>query len=127
MEDRYRSPASKAKGLGSGHSGLHHWMHQRFTSVLMLFFIGWNVQLIASINAVDLSQAIEIIKKPYNILVIALFILTVFYHATLGMQIIIEDYTHCRFMRIFLLTLIKIVSIITVASMIVALLYLMTI
>ncbi len=127
MEDKYRSQISKAKGLGSGHSGLHHWMHQRFTAVLLLFFVGWIIQLIASINAVDLSQAIEIVKKPYNILVIALFVLTVFYHASLGMQIIIEDYTHCRLMRIFFLTLVKVISIITGSSMVVALLYLMSV
>lgn len=127
MEDKYRSPAFKAKGLGSGHSGLHHWIHQRFTSVFMLFFVGWMVQIIASINTVDLSQAIEIIKKPYNIAAIALFILTIFYHASLGMQVIIEDYSRCRAMRIFLVTLVKIISIITSASMVVALLYLMSV
>lgn len=125
--DKYRSPISKAKGLGSSHSGVHHWIHQRFTSILMLVFVSWIIQLIATVSSEPLSTAIETIKKPYNILAIAVFISTLFYHASLGMQVIIEDYCHCRMVRIVLLLSVKIVSMLTVASMLVALIHLMTV
>lgn len=126
MTGRFRSDISKAKGLGSSHSGVHHWIHQRFTAVLLLALAGWIVCLITCVVGREISEVIDIIQRPYNVTAIALFVTALFYHASLGMQVIIEDYVHCRIVRLFTLFAVQIVSVITVFAMVVAVLHIMT-
>lgn len=127
MQGRFRSGISKAKGLGSAHDGMHHWLAQRFSSVLVAVLMAWMVTLIVCTVGKPFSEVIEIIKKPYNVLAVALFTISSFYHADLGMQVIIEDYINCRAMRLFLLYSVKILSIVTASAVVVAMFYLMTV
>lgn len=126
MQGMFKTDISRAKGLGTAHNGAHHWLHQRFTAVLNLLLLFWMVFILYCISKHEFSEIIEIVKKPYNVLAISLFALSIFYHATLGMQIIIEDYSHCRAMRLILLYTIRIVSLITSSAVVVAMFYLMT-
>jgi succinate dehydrogenase / fumarate reductase, membrane anchor subunit len=125
MNKTFKSDMAKVKGLGSGHSGTHHWLHQRFSAVMMLVLTSWIMCLIGQISGKELSEVIEVIQKPYNVLAISLFVSVLFYHSSLGMQVIIEDYVHHRFTRAFLIFAVKIISIITVVAMFIAVLYLM--
>lgn len=126
MQERFRTNIAKAKGLGSAHDGVHHWLAQRFSSVLVTLTMIWMVCLIVSIVGKPFSEVIEIIKRPYNVLAISLFTISSFYHANLGMQVIIEDYVRCRMMRLFFLYSTKIISIVTTAAVVVSTIYLMT-
>ena len=123
--ENFRSDIAKAKGLGAAHSGVHHWIHQRFTSAAMILLTGWMIYIIIQLAGREISEVIEMIKKPYNVLAISLFIINLFYHASLGMQVVIEDYAHCRAMRLILLFTVKSVSIITTVAMIIAVLSIM--
>lgn len=126
MQERFRTNISKAKGLGSAHDGVHHWLAQRFSSVLVTLIMIWMVCLIICVVGKPFSEVIEIIKKPYNVLAVCLFAISSFYHANLGMQVIIEDYVRCRAMRLFFLYSTQLISIITTSAVVVAMLYLMT-
>lgn len=123
---KFRSDIAKAKGLGAAHDGVHHWLAQRFSSVFVAILLVWMLLIILYVVGKPFSEVIEIIKKPCNVLAISLFTLSSFYHANLGMQVIIEDYVHCRIMRIFFLYGTKIVSIVTASAVVVAMFYLMT-
>lgn len=125
MKKTFKSDIAKVKGLGSGHSGTHHWLHQRFSAVMMIVLTSWVLCLIGQISGKELSEIIEIIQKPYNVLAMSLFVSILFYHSSLGMQVIIEDYVQHRFIRVFLIFAINIISIITVVAMFIAVLYLM--
>ena len=126
MKGRFKTDIAHAKGLGSAHSGSHHWLAQRFTSVLLVVLITWMLYIISCTAGLRMSEVIEVVKKPYNVLAISLFAITAFYHATLGMQIIIEDYTQHRMARLTMLYGVKILSIVTAAALVVAMFYLMT-
>ncbi len=80
------------RGLGSAHEGAHHWVLQRYTAVgnlLTLTFLGVSLALMP-------NYQIETIRdwmvQPAVTLVIALMIVSVFWHAKLGLQVMIEDY-----------------------------------
>jgi len=97
----------RVRALGSAHHGSHHWLLQRFTAagnLLTVLFLA--VSLVA---LPDLSYATvrAWLAQPLPALAIALMIVSVFWHARLGLQVMLEDYVHGanRFAAILLLNL----------------------
>jgi succinate dehydrogenase / fumarate reductase, membrane anchor subunit len=126
MKNKFRSDLYKAKNLGSAGSGSGHWWHQRFTAILLTLLTVWVFCFSWQLSGAELGGVIEVFKNPIHIVLVSLFVIIGFYHAVLGMQIVIEDYIHCRAMRLFLLLSTQIFSIVTVFAFIVAVLYVMT-
>ncbi len=97
--DRILSPLAKARGAGSAHHGTGHWMHQRMTAVanipLMLWLV-WSVVHLPSAGYQDVSLWLA---QPVNAILMILAVLSMFYHAVLGLQMVIEDYVHCELSR----------------------------
>lgn len=122
----YRSNLSKAKNLGAAGSGVHHWWHQRFTAVILLLITAWVYCFAWDLGNAETSGIIDVFQKPYHVIMLSLFVIFGLYHAALGMQVVIEDYVHCRFMRLALLLTTQVFSIITAFAFIIAILYVMT-
>jgi succinate dehydrogenase / fumarate reductase membrane anchor subunit len=84
----------RVRGLGASHSGTHHWLMQRFTAignlVLGLFLV------ISLLTLPDLTFATVRgwIGRPVPATALALLVVSVFWHARLGLQVLIEDYVH---------------------------------
>lgn len=98
----------RVRGLGSAHAGAHHWLLQRFTAVGNLVLAPW--LLISLISLPDLTYATvrEWIARPSSATLIALLLVSVFWHARLGVQVLLEDYVHTpanRFAAMALLNL----------------------
>jgi succinate dehydrogenase / fumarate reductase membrane anchor subunit len=88
----YRSPLSKARGLGSAKAGTAHWWMQRVTAAMLIPLSFWvMVFLDLSFNA-PYQQTAAWLAAPVNTLGIVAWILAVFYHTALGLQVVIEDY-----------------------------------
>ena len=96
----------------SGRSVLHWWM-QRITAVLMLPL---PVLLIMSLLESDLEKGLMSLTVGYKGVLCVMFLVPAFYHAVLGTQVILEDYVHSEVLRAFLITFIKLWSLITVGS-----------
>lgn len=94
----FKSPAARVSGLGSSHSGVHHWMHQRMTAIANIPLSLWVVW--SAITVAAAGGNYEIIRgffaQPVNAIFMVLFLVSTFYHAALGLQIVIEDYVHCE-------------------------------
>ena len=99
-----RSPLSKVKGLGSAREGTSHFWHQRLTSLLLIPLVLW---LGFSIAALPLDHAtlVNWVRQPLVTVALVLLIMAVFYHAQLGLQIVIEDYIASHSMRTLVLLL----------------------
>jgi len=125
MKNKYRSDLSKAKNLGASGGGTHHWWHQRITAVILALMSVWVFYFFDQMSASNAQEMIICLQKPLNVAMILIFFVTTMYHGVLGMQVIIEDYVHCRIMRLVSLLGIQIFAIITTVSVVVTLLYVM--
>ncbi len=116
MSDHFYSELYKAKNLGSS-SGLHHWWMQRITSILLIPVSLWLMLQFKSFGG-ELKQ---ILSHIHNLVALIIFIMCAFYHAKLGMQVIVEDYIHSPKLKLSLLVLLDIFVFITIVATIVAL------
>jgi succinate dehydrogenase / fumarate reductase membrane anchor subunit len=101
-QEDFRTPLSRARGLGSAHSGVDHWWRQRVTAILLVVLVPWLVGLLVSLIGADLEAARIVIARPWNIIALAAFVIAAFWHARLGMQVVIEDYVHTRWVEVTL-------------------------
>jgi succinate dehydrogenase / fumarate reductase, membrane anchor subunit len=102
-----RSPIGRVRGLGSAKEGVGHWWYQRLTAIalapLSIFFV-W---LVLHLLNADYSEIRATIGQPVIAVLLMSFMLCLFYHGALGLQVIIEDYIHHRTTEITLLVLVK--------------------
>ena len=99
-----RSPLSRAKGLGSAREGTGHFWHQRLTSLLLVPLVLWLGFSLASMP-VDHATLVGWIAQPLVTVALVLLISAVFYHAQLGLQVVIEDYVASHAKRTVILLL----------------------
>jgi len=97
--DKLVTPLRKAKGLGSSHSGTHHWMLQRLTAIANIPLVFWAVYSIFTLQGASHEAFVSWLSLPWNTVLAILFVLTTFKHAVLGVQVILEDYISCSFLR----------------------------
>ena len=84
----------KVRGLGSAKHGSHHWLVQRFTAVGNLLLVLWLVASLLMLPNLHFASVREWIARPVPATAMALLIITTFWHARLGMQVMLEDYVH---------------------------------
>jgi len=120
-----QSNRSKKKNLGSAKSGMHHWLMQRFTALILVASGLWIFYFAAALSSHSMAEIVIILQKPENIIPLIIFSIIGFYHAALGMQVVIEDYVPNLCVRNSMILSIKIFSLITVISGAAALIYLM--
>ncbi|MEM8725330.1 MAG: succinate dehydrogenase, hydrophobic membrane anchor protein [Pseudomonadota bacterium] len=84
----------KVRGLGSAQEGAHHWLVQRFTAISNLVLMSW--LLISFLMLTDLSYSTVSgwIAQPIPATAMILLIVSLFWHARMGLQVLIEDYVH---------------------------------
>ena len=104
--NQFHTPLSKAKGHGASHSGVGHWWAQRVTAVALIVLLPWFVaSLCLNMTSNDVSQAAGWFSIPFNALGMAALVIGSFWHAKLGLQVVIEDYVHTNFAKYTLLLL----------------------
>jgi succinate dehydrogenase / fumarate reductase membrane anchor subunit len=96
MNDAYRTPLKTAVGLGSARHGVHHFVAQRLTAVALLFLGAWFVWLVLALLHADYATAHAMLAQPLNALLMIVFVIAAFWHAQLGLQVVVEDYVHTR-------------------------------
>jgi succinate dehydrogenase / fumarate reductase membrane anchor subunit len=101
----YRTPLARARRLGAAKSGTGHFWWQRVTAVVLALLVPWLVGLLVSLVGADIGRVYEVFSRPYNAILMALFVVALFWHAKLGMQVVIEDYVHNRAVELTLLVL----------------------
>ena len=105
-----RTPLSQARGLGSAHAGAHHWWHQRITAVAMFPLMIWFVMSLAAHVGADYFSLKAWMSSPINATLMIALMVNIFYHANLGLQVVIEDYVQCPAMKTVSLILIKLLA-----------------
>lgn|SRR5690554_4512809 len=99
MPMNYRSPLARARGLGSAKQGTHEWWRQRVTSIALIPLIFWLAPAVVSLPYTNYEQVVRWIATPWNSIFMLSFIILVFYHAMLGLQVVMEDYIHTEWLK----------------------------
>lgn len=94
----FRSPLSRVKGLGSAKDGTSHFWHQRLTALALIPLVLWFCFGLATLP-VDYQSLTQYIQQPVIAIGMILLIAMVFYHAQLGLQIVLEDYVGSHSIR----------------------------
>ncbi|MBX3688117.1 succinate dehydrogenase, hydrophobic membrane anchor protein [Dokdonella sp.] len=94
MSTQLRTPMKTALGLGSAKQGLHHFMVQRITAVALLLLVPWLLWLVLKLVTLDFAAAHALLAQPWNASLLLVLVIAVFWHAQLGLQVVIEDYVH---------------------------------
>ena len=94
MNSRYRTPLKEVQGLGSAKAGTHHFMVQRLTAIALVFLGCWFLYFAVGLMHADYLTASDAVARPWNATLLIAFLAAMFWHAQLGMQVVIEDYVH---------------------------------
>ena len=84
----------KVRGLGSAHHGAHHWLIARTTAVGNLVLMSWLIVSFMLLSDYSYGTVSSWLSQPIAAVPMMLLIVSVFYHAKLGLQVLIEDYIH---------------------------------
>jgi len=115
-----RSSLGRARGLGSAREGVGHWWAQRLTAIALVPLSIWFVCAVISQIGADYDHFQAWIGVFGNALMMILTAIVLFYHAHLGMQVVIEDYVHGEGARIATLIAVKFVLFLLAASCVLA-------
>jgi succinate dehydrogenase / fumarate reductase membrane anchor subunit len=84
----------RVRGLGASHSGTHHWLVLRYTSIGSLLLTGWFGVSLLILPSFDYVTVREWLARPVPATAMALFVLVNIWHAAFGLQVVIEDYVN---------------------------------
>lgn len=102
-----RNPLAKVKGLGASGEGSHHWWLQRVTAIALVPLSLWFVFSIINHIGNSHQEVTTWIAQPSVALLLILYLGFMFYHAQLGIQVVIEDYVHTEWVKVVSLLLVK--------------------
>lgn len=101
-QEGLRDPLKVARGLGSSKTGVHHWGLQRMTAVALVPLSIWFLFLLGDLVDASYPMVLATIAQPVNALFLIVFTVCLFWHGALGLQVIIEDYVHTRWLELTL-------------------------
>jgi len=102
-----QNPLARVRGTGSSGEGSHHWRSQRYSALILLLMTAWILWLGVSLAGADYAFASATMSSFFNTGMVILFAGTVFYHAQLGLQVVIEDYVHIATLEFALLLIVR--------------------
>jgi succinate dehydrogenase / fumarate reductase, membrane anchor subunit len=91
---KMRSPLGRAIWLGSAKEGVEHWWQERVTAAALVPLMLWFIGSIIAHSGSDYTVFVTWLKTPVTTLMMVSLLIALFYHTTLGLQLIVEDYVH---------------------------------
>jgi len=90
----FRTPLKRAVGLGSAKDGTGHFIWQRITAIVLVLCGMYLLGLLFGMVGAEYPFARATVADPLNATFLIAFLVAAFWHAKLGLQVIIEDYVH---------------------------------
>ena len=91
----YRTPLSRARGLGAAKHGVGHWISERVTAVALVPLVLWALFAVLTLAKADHAGAVAWLRAtPVNPVLLVLLIAIGFWHMHAGLRVVVEDYIH---------------------------------
>ena len=87
-----QSPLNKVLGLGTAKEGTGHWWAQRLTAISLVPLTIWFAIALLGLPHGNYEMVAAWIAQPLNSILIVLLVISLIYHSSLGLQVVIEDY-----------------------------------
>lgn len=97
---RLVSSLHRARGLGTSKSGVDHWWWERITSLVLIPLGLWFLISLIRIAPGGLETVLPWFTSPLNAVGSVILLATLFYHTSLGIQVVIEDYVHVEWKKL---------------------------
>lgn len=117
-----RSPLGRALGLGAAGTGTAHWWAQRITAVALVPLSLWFVISVLAMIGTDYMTVRAWIHTPWVALLLVLFLGTLFHHSQLGLQVVVEDYVHAEWLKLWTVLVIRFATVVVALASIFAVL-----
>lgn len=102
-----QTPLGRVRGLGSAKEGVDHWWLQRLTAVAQVPLVLWFIVSLVSMTGSSHDEVLAWLSHPVVTVLTVLLVVSLYYHAKLGLQVVIEDYVSSEGRRLVALTLMK--------------------
>jgi succinate dehydrogenase / fumarate reductase, membrane anchor subunit len=89
-----QSPIARVRGLGPAREGSNHWIRQRLTAISNIVLVLWFVFSAVALAGAGYEEVRAWLASPVPASLMILMVISTFYHARLGVQVVIEDYVH---------------------------------
>ena len=122
MNSDLRTPLARARGLGSAHSGVHHWWAQRLTAIALIPLVVWFAISLVMMSGADYAAVRAWIGLPVVMVLLILTIAVGLHHGQLGLQVVIEDYVHGDGSKLALIVAVRFIAVLFGLAAIVAIL-----
>jgi succinate dehydrogenase / fumarate reductase membrane anchor subunit len=97
---KLRDPLARVRGLGAARGGTHHWWMQRVTAVALALLTPWFLWLALSLLQADHITMRLTLAQPLTATLLAAYVISLFWHAKLGVQVVIEDYVQTHWLGV---------------------------
>ena len=111
-----QSPLARVLGSGSAKEGTDHWWVQRVSAVGLVVLGIWFLVAMLGLDGFDQATIRDWIGRPVNSVLLLLLSVTLAYHSSLGVQVVIEDYVHGPFLKVASLILNRFAHVIVAAA-----------
>ena len=101
----------RVRGLGSSHHGAHHWLTHRFTAVANVVLMSWFVISLILLGDYSHASVTGWLSQPLSAVAMMLLAANLFWHAQMGLQVLIEDYISDSGTRFGVLTLLNLAAV----------------
>ena len=102
-----RSPLGRARGYGSAKEGVATFLAERISAVALLPLTLWFVFSVARLPLASFQTVKHWVQSPSVAVTLVLFLAVLFYHSSLGVKVVVEDYVAGEGRKLVTLLLVK--------------------
>jgi succinate dehydrogenase / fumarate reductase membrane anchor subunit len=88
----YRTPLSRARGLGSAKHGVSHFVSERIASIVLSLLTPWAIWSGIILARTDYSGAVMWLGSPVNAVLTLMLLIVGFWYMISSLRVVVEDY-----------------------------------